>query len=217
MSRAASAAPAPGPPAAQPATSRAVAGCSITAPAGGGGGEGVAAYDADVMPVLDRFMAAASSLGDDVAKPSTIVRDAFAGAFPFITHCARCIYLQQRATADSARTDSSVRQPYRHVLARRWPEAAGSLADPAALTHADACAGQRQVLAAIAACSKPDAAGLQQLVGPVGEQMQKVRLLTTDVHASAVAELHACSVLAAACSRMHIQAHPLKPAANSLT
>jgi hypothetical protein len=37
------------------------------------------------------------------------------------------------------------------------------------------------VLAAIAACSKPDAAGLQQLVGPVGEQMQKVRLLTTDV------------------------------------
>lgn len=44
------------------------------------------------------------------------------------------------------------------------------------------CTGQRQVLAAIAACSKPDAAGLQQLVGPVGEQMQKVRLPTTNVH-----------------------------------
>lgn len=39
------------------------------------------------------------------------------------------------------------------------------------------CAGQRRMLAAIAACSKPDATGLQQLVGPVGEQMQKVRLL----------------------------------------
>lgn len=183
-----------------------MAGCSITAPAGGGGGEGGAAYDADVMPVLDRFMAAASSLGEDVAKPSTIVRDAFAGAFVF-HHSLRTLFLV--TTAFHSHTQ--------HVLARGWPEAAGSLAHPAALTHADACAGQRQVLAAIAACSKPDAAGLQQLVGPVGEQIQKVRLLTTDVHASAVAKLHVCSMPAAACSRIHIQAHPLKPAANKLT
>jgi hypothetical protein len=73
------------------------------------------------------------------------------------------------------------------------------------------------VLAAIAACSKPDAAGLQQLVGPVGAQMQKVRLLTTDVHASAVAKLHICSVPAAACPRIHMQSHPLKPAASNST
>lgn len=39
-------------------------------------------------------------------------------------------------------------------------------------------AGQRHVIAAIAACAKPDAAGLQQLVGPVGEHMQKASALT---------------------------------------
>ena len=104
-------APAPGPSAAQPAASRAVAGCSITAPAGSGGGESIAAYDADVMPVLERFIAAASSLGEDVAKPSSIVRDAFAGAFQLITRCARTLHLrQQGTTTTSARTGKELAQ-----------------------------------------------------------------------------------------------------------
>lgn len=63
-----------------PQQARAVAGCSTTAPqASAGGSASVAAYDADVMPKVQKFAAAAAPLGDDVAKPSAVVRDAFTG------------------------------------------------------------------------------------------------------------------------------------------
>lgn len=118
MSPAANAAPAVAPPAAQPAASRAVAGCSITAPEGGGSAEGLAAYDSEVVPVVERFMAAASSLGEDVAKPSNIVRDAFAGDWPcsgMLGHSRLLTALQQRHV-HAVHTNSSVRQAHQRSL-----------------------------------------------------------------------------------------------------
>lgn len=69
---------------------------------------------------------------------------------------------------------------------------------PAPRATRPTCAGQRHIVAAIAACSKPDAAGLQQLVGLVGEQMQKASSLAEGRrgaavnHCKAVAEALQC-------------------------
>lgn len=147
---------------AAPAGSRAVAGCSITAPSAGGGDAAAAAYDADVMSVVERFMAAASTLGDDVAKPSNIVRDAFTG------EVLENWFKVPQATKLEVYDDLDAEDVL--VIARpRLTMASGAMKQLRPRP-----AGQRRIVAAIAACTKPDAAGLQQLVGPVGEQMQKV-------------------------------------------
>jgi len=117
---------------AAPQTSRAVTGCSITAPTAAAGG-GLAAYNSEVMPKLDAFMVAAAPLGDDVGKPSAVVKAAFDG--------------------------------------------------------------QRHIVEAIASCSRPDQGGLQQLVGPVGEQMGQANALTEGRRSTA---FHHCKAVAEA-------------------
>ncbi len=60
------------------AKSRAVPGCSITAPtAPAGRSDSVAAYDALVLPVLRALVDAGTTLGPDVGKATQIINRAF--------------------------------------------------------------------------------------------------------------------------------------------
>ena len=87
------------------AKSRAVPGCSITAPAApAGASDSVAAYDALVVPVLRALVDAGASLGPDVGKATQIINRAFevSGCTALFVSCETAADIHAPQSAPSA-------------------------------------------------------------------------------------------------------------------